>query len=251
MHTSRTSKVPSPWFNTEFVPLKQTFSFLKMYLNYADRYKRNYDSGSNSTATELCRSKTCNPQASKAEDSKTHSFGLGADARSTYSLECESMLKHSEMARISDSQSPKSSPVKGEAMSIFSRSSVGQFSTNYSQSYDVPGQESYLASNHVSDHPKQNASLTDPNRNFGLDGGIDSLYKSSFVQGGKEAWFSQLPAFRPAQTAAGTSGPFCGSSTARDSYLNTGNNAELHKRNSEDAKVNKNRGKVAQNNPRP
>ena len=136
-------------------------------------------------------------------------------------------------------------------MSIFSKSSIGQFSTNYSQSYHEPGKESYLASNHVSYHPKPNASLTDPNRNFGLDGGVDSLYKSSFVGGGKEEWFSQLPAFRPVHAAAGTSGPFCGSSTARDSYLNSGNNAELHKKNSIDAKVNKNRGKVAQTNPRP
>jgi hypothetical protein len=218
---------------------------------YADRYKRNYDSGSNFAATDLCRSKTCNPYASKAEDLKPHSFGLGADARSTYSLECESMLKHTQMAREADLQSPKTSPVKGDKMSIFPTCSVAQFSTNYSQSYDVPGRESYLASNHVSYHPKPNASLTDPNRNFGLDGGIDSLYKSSFVGGGKEAWFSQLPAFRPAHAAAGTSGPFCGSSTARDSYLNAGNNAELHQRNSADAKVNKNRGRVAQTNPRP
>jgi hypothetical protein len=215
------------------------------------RYKRNYDIGMDSTATELCRSKNCNPYAGNVEQAKPQSFGLGADARSTYSLECESMLKHSQMARDASSQSPKTSPVKGDTMSIFSKSSIGQFSTNYSQSYHEPGKESYLASNHVSYHPKPNASLTDPNRNFGLDGGVDSLYKSSFVGGGKEEWFSQLPAFRPVHAAAGTSGPFCGSSTARDSYLNSGNNAELHKKNSIDAKVNKNRGKVAQTNPRP
>ena len=83
------------------------------------RYKRNYDIGMDSIATELCRSKNCNPYASNVEQAKPQSFGLGADARSTYSLECESMLKHSQMARDASSQSPKTSPVKGDTMSIF------------------------------------------------------------------------------------------------------------------------------------
>jgi hypothetical protein len=135
-------------------------------------------------------------------------------------------------------------------MPTFSKCPASQYSTNYGQSYDAPTKDSYAASNTVSFHPKQNPTLTDPNRNFGLDGDVHSLYKSSFVEGGKEPWFSQLPAFRPARPEAGTSGPFCGSSTARDSYLNSGNNAELHKKNTEDAKVNKNRGRVMQHNQR-
>jgi hypothetical protein len=155
------------------------------------------------------------------------------------------------MALEANSKSSPVSPVKSDTMAIFSKCSVGQFSTNYSQSYDAPKKESYLASSTVSFHPKPNPRLTDPNRNFGLDGGIGSLYKSSFVGGGKEPWFSQLSAFRPAHADPGTSGPFCGSSTARESYLNSGNNAELHKCNSEDAKINKNRGRVVQTNARP
>jgi hypothetical protein len=58
-------------------------------------------------------------------------------------------------------------------------------------------------------------------------------------------------AFRAVHAEAGSSGPFCGSSTARDSYLTSGNNAELHKKNSEDAKINKNGGRVVQTNSRP
>jgi hypothetical protein len=135
-------------------------------------------------------------------------------------------------------------------MAIFSMCSVGQFSTNYNQSYDAPKKESHKTLEAVSFHPKPNPRLTDPNRNFGLDG-VNSLYKSSFVGGGKEEWFSQLPAFAPVHADPGSSGPFCGSSTARDSYLNSGNNAELHKKNTADAKINKNRGRVAQTNPRP
>jgi hypothetical protein len=199
----------------------------------------------------MCKSANSNPNTNRAQDSKPHNFGLGADARSTYTLECEHMLKHSQMARDASSASPKTSPVKdSSSMAIFSKCSVGQFSTNYSQSYDAPNKESYKTSSASSFHPKPNPSLTDPNRNFGLDG-VDSLYKSSFVGGGKEPWFSQLPAFRPVHAEAGSSGPFCGSSTARDSYLNSGNNAELHKKNSEDAKINKNRGRVVQTNSRP
>ena len=155
------------------------------------------------------------------------------------------------MALEANSKSSTVSPVKSDTMAIFSKCSVGQFSTNYSQSYDAPKKESYLASSTVSFHPKPNPRLTDPNRNFGLDGGIESLYKSSFVGGGKEPWFSQLSAFRPAHADPGTSGPFCGSSTARESYLNSGNTAELHKSNSEDAKINKNRGRIVQTSARP
>ncbi len=227
-----------------------TFAFLTSDCCFISRYKRNYDNIRDTATSEICKSANCNPYASKPEDLKPHVFGLGADARSTYSLECENMQKHSQMAREASSQSPKTSPVKDSSMAIFSKCSLGQFSTNYSQSYDAPTKESYKASSAVSFHPKPNPMLTDPNRKFGLDG-VDSLYKTSFVGGGKEPWFSQLPAFRPVHAEAGSSGPFCGSSTARDSYLNSGNNAELHKKNTEDAKVNKNRGRLAQTNPRP
>jgi hypothetical protein len=198
----------------------------------------------------MCRSKNYDPNVTRAEDSKPHVFGLGAGARSTYSLECESLVKHSRMAREASSQSPKISPVKDEAMEIFSRCSVGEFSTNYSQNYDAPQKESYIASSAVSFHPKPNPSLTDPNRHFGLDSGVGSLYKTSFVGGGKQSWFTQLPAFSPVHSQPGTSGPFCGSSTARESFVNSGNNAELHKSNSADAKVNKNRGRVLETKPR-
>ncbi len=154
------------------------------------------------------------------------------------------------MAQEACLQSSETSPVKNTSMAIFSMCSVGQFSTNYNQSYDAPKKESHKTLEAVSFHPKPNPRLTDPNRNFGLDV-VNSLYKSSFVGGGKEEWFSQLPAFAPVHADTGSSGPFCGSSTARDSYLNSGNNAELHKRNTADAKINKNRGRVAQTNPRP
>jgi hypothetical protein len=217
---------------------------------YIARYKRNFDSSRDPAASEMCRSKNYNPNVTRAEDSKPHDFGLGADARSTYTLECESMVKHSRMARETSAQSPKTSPVKDKAMEIFSRCSVGEFSTNYSHNYDAPQKDSYVAPSAVSFHPKPNPSLTDPNRNFGLDKGVGSLYKTSFQGGGKQPWFTQLPAFVPVQVQPGTSGPFCGSSTARESYANSGNNAEMHKSNSEDAKVNKNRGRVVETKPR-